>query len=297
MQGVRRFFVSSLGHSGSGWLCKILNSHLEVFCFHELECITYTNDWPPVFRNFNFFSDEEKFRNLMYVLSPTHRYGDIFKVVGAVCGGCCDLLKIEEITQTHFPTGQFDPVLFFLTRHPVSFVQSQTDAALDIWSHVEYRRSMEDWYQQSCSNRLSTLSMDSEIAAYLRKALAVGEIEAHVHLDACLAYVDFLRTVQRRRSIVPGDCLIRLEEVNGSRKRLAETLRAITGLDYSISKSMLQRVNARSGAKPPREVFADWSSWKRKAFLCLFDSARGELEREGYDLKYLTVSRKWFQWT
>jgi hypothetical protein len=284
MRAIRRFFVSSLGHSGSGWLCKILNSHYEVLCFHSLEYVTYSRAWPPQHRSFYCFSEEEQFRNLMYVFSAAHRYGEIFTTLGAVCHSSRALLNVEHTAGTYFAHQDFEPVVFFLTRHPASYVQSQTDALVRMWKSMESRQSLEEWHRDAALERLAALPYNPDVAADLREKLSSGDFEGSAHLASCLAYVDFIATIKLRRAVVPRECWIKLEELTTAPGHLQQVLHAITGLEYDVSARMLEKVNVKSGARRPQDVFSGWSRSKRATFLRVLEPVQADLELNGYDL-------------
>src|SRR5690349_6911731 len=123
---VQRYFVIvTIGDTGSAWLAKVLNSHFEVMCFHELELMSYTLQWPPRVRAYFQFGDEERLRNLLYLFSPSHRYGDSYRALGAIPTGPEFIIRQAlENVKAYFPAAASLIRTFVLMRQPVSQIYS-----------------------------------------------------------------------------------------------------------------------------------------------------------------------------
>jgi hypothetical protein len=278
----RYFVIMSIGHSGSAWLAKLLNSHFDVMCFHELECVTYGEGMPPRIRAYNEFSREELLRNLMYLFSPTHRYGDSYKVMGTV-DGAIDIETMLTQISTTFPEAHAKTHYYMLLRNPISQVHSNAQGNLKMPPVLRQRLLADNF--RSITAVLSELELP--LRAALQSHLQLGDDDTQFFLYACLGYLRVLWSARKLTERVANAPLLQLERLTQEPDYLRATLKDITGLDYAVDAQSLEKVNVKSGARPPQAVWDSWSADRQRLFRMVFDRFPDLLQMAGYQLDSL----------
>jgi hypothetical protein len=206
----RYFLILTAGHSGSAWLAKLLNSHFEAMCFHELETITYALGWPPQVRAYFEFGEEERLRNLLYLFSPSHRYGDSYHVLGALPGQGVDLSvrRTMEAVATYFPDAVGRTRFFVLMRNPVSQVHSQTAACIRMGQWVAAHEQMRDHRDYS---KQVLARMEPRLAQNILGEMERGDVDTEYFIHACLTNVQLIWAAQEAQATVPYPSVLQLE--------------------------------------------------------------------------------------
>jgi hypothetical protein len=284
---VQRYFVIfSAGHTGSAWLAKLLNSHFEVICFHELELMTYTLRWPPRVRAYFEFGATERLRNLLYLFSPSHRYGDSYQVLGTTAWTGLQVQRTIAEAAAHFPDAAARARFFVLTRNPVSQVHSQMGGFLQMTPCVADKKMGAVHRKLS---RQVLAKMEPTLARTLRGEMQRSDLDTEYFLHACLQYVRLIWAVQEARAVLPYRSVLRLEELSQHPTSLRDALRDITGLEYDLAPCFTEKVNVKSGGIPPATLFQSWSAEQRRLFRQVFESHQQILESLSYDLGHLTA--------
>jgi hypothetical protein len=280
--------IVTAGHTGSAWLAKVLNSHFEVMCFHELDFLTYTLDWPPRVRAYFEFTLEERLRNLLYLFSPSHRYGDSYQALGAITGGAeLRVRRTMEVVAAYFPDAADRTRFFVLTRNPVSQIHSLTAGLARMARCVSEEKPMRDFHRQRSREVLA--SMEPCLAQALLEELQRADQDAEYFLHACLHYVRLICAAQEAQTMLPYGSVLRLEDLSQNPASLRNALQAITGLEYSLPPSCTHKVNVKSGGMPPATLVQSWSPQRRRSFAKVFEPQRQALENLSYDLTKLTA--------
>jgi hypothetical protein len=280
----RYFLVLSNGHSGSAWLAKVLNSHFDALCLHEHECVTYTDTWPPRLRPYWDFSWEERLRNLGYLLSSTHRYGETYKAIG--CLGMMPPSLERYLTQlaTYFPGSYARTRFYFLLRNPISQLHSQTSGILQMAP-----LGQEGLHKFHFTRALPVISrLEGPAKGVILSLLECADVETQFFVYGCLDYLALLRAVSVQLDRVRYPCVLRLEQLTGNWNDLGEKLREITGLEYELPARATEKVNVKSGARAPAALFQSWPEERRWLFQMLFAGEARILAQLGYDLDDLT---------
>jgi hypothetical protein len=279
----RYFVVMSIGHSGSAWLAKLLNSHFDVMCFHELECITYGEGMPPRIRTYNEFSFDELLRNLMYIFATTHRYGDAYKVLGTVDGAINIELSLTQIAAT-FPEAHARTHYYLLMRNPISQVHSNAQGNLQM--PVALRQKLLADNSRLIPGAFS--GMDLALRAALQSYLQTGDDDTQFFIHACLGYLRILWSAKKLSERVKNAPILQLERLSEDPSYLQAALKEITGLDYALDANALHKVNVKSGARRPQDLWGSWSPLRQRIFLMIFEPYAELLDQVGYSLKTIT---------
>jgi hypothetical protein len=279
----RYFVVMSIGHSGSAWLAKVLNSHFDVMCFHELEIITYADGSPSRLRSYFDFSQEELLRNLLYIFSPCHRYVDTYKALGSV-GGALSVEETLAALTTLYPEAYSRTRFSLLMRNPISQIHSAAagNSAVGMGHEPRVTTSVYRW----AGNFVPTLEMP--LRAMLHALLEVGDPELQSFLYASLGYLSALRTARALQERLSYDPVLRLEELTQDPDTLRHKLQEMTGLDYALPPQLTEKVNVKSGANPPQALFRAWPEEWQRLFWMMFEGRAKLLADIGYDLGDLT---------
>jgi hypothetical protein len=280
----RYFLILTAGHSGSAWLAKLLNSHFEAMCFHELEAITYTLGWPPQVRAYFEFGDEERLRNLLYLFSPSHRYGDSYQVLGALPGRGVDLSVRRTIkaVATYFPDVVAKTRFFILMRNPVSQIHSQTAGCVRMGQCVAAHEQMREFHRDCSKQVLAT--MEPQLAQSLLGEMKRGDVETEYFIHACLTNVQLIWAAQEAQAMVPYPSVLQLEHLIQNETALRDALWEVTGLKYDLPVNFADKVNVKSGGLPPWRLFQSWSPQRQHLFTQVFEPLEKTLENLGYDL-------------
>jgi hypothetical protein len=280
----RYFVIMSRGHSGSAWLAKVLNSHFDVMCFHELECITY--GMPSRTRQYHEYSGDEKLRNLMYLFSPAHRYGATYRVLGTV-DGALDVRKLQAELSGFSAELNHRTRLYILLRNPINQIQSWTAARLRVPA-AERAKSLTAEFSSAAT---VLASLEPPLRGMLQSLLQIGSEDLQFFIYACLGYVKILWSARDLSESVSHQPLLYLERLTQEPEYLRACVREITGLEYNIPDGLLQKVNVKSGAQPAEAVFASWSEERQRLFQIIFERHARLLASAGYDLQTLIPSR------
>jgi hypothetical protein len=275
------------GHTGSAWLGKLLNSHFEVMCFHEPDFLSYTLDWPPRVRGYFEFTLEERLRNLLYMFSPSHRYGDSYQALGAITAGAeLSVRRTMEEVALSFPAAAQRTRFFVLTRNPVSQIDSHTAGLAQMAQCVSDEMRMRDFHRQRSREVLS--QMKPCPAQALLDELQQGDADAEYFLHACFDYVRLIWAAQEAQTMLPKSVL-RLEDLSHDPASLRDALQEITGLEYHLSPSWTDKINVKSGGMPPATLFQSWSPQRRGYFTQVFEPQQQALATLSYDLNQLII--------
>jgi hypothetical protein len=284
----RYFLILAAGHTGSAWLAKLLNSHFEVMCFHELETISYTLHWPPRVRAYFEFGHEERLRNLLYLFSPSHRYGDSYQVLGAIpAGATLDIRGTMKAAARYFPDSDRRTRLFVLMRNPVSQIHSQMEGfrRMEACGAAEIR--MRDFHRELSWGVLTR--MDPGFTRPLLREMHYADPDAEYFLHACFHYVRLLWAAQEASATLAYRSVLRLEDLAQNERSLRDALQEITGVEYSLPANFGEKVNVKSGGSPAWTLFQSWSHQRRRVFAQVFEPYWRTLESLGYDLDILTT--------
>jgi hypothetical protein len=278
----RYFVIMSIGHSGSAWLAKLLNSHFDVMCFHELECVTYGEGIPPRIRAFHEFTADEALRNLMYLFSPSHRYGDAYKALGTVDGALDIGVTMAQIAAT-FPAAHAKTSYYLLLRNPVSQIHSRAERFLQMPPPM--RSSVLAASLPKITSALSNLELP--LRAALSSHLQVGNDDLQFFIHTCLGYLGLLQSVPILEKHTGSQPVLQLERLTQDPAYLQATLQQITGFEYSLDLRALQKVNVKAGAHSPQTLWDFWHEERRRVFLMIFERCPGLLKQAGYELDTL----------
>lgn len=285
----RYFVILTTGHTGSAWLAKILNSHFDVMCFHELEFITYALGWPPRVRAYFEFTPEEKLRNLLYLFSPSHRYGDSYQALGAIpTGGELSVQRTTDDVAAYFPDAVARTRFFVLTRNPVSQIHSYTNALVQMARCVSAEKQMRDFHRTLSGQVLA--NMEPRLARVLQGQVERADMEAEYFLHACLHYLRLVRVAQEARTMLPYRSVFALEELSHQPTSLRDALQEITGLEYELPASSREKVNVKSGGVSTPVLFQSWPPEWQQFFLQVFEPERQALECLSYGLATLITN-------
>jgi hypothetical protein len=283
----RYFVVFSAGHTGTAWLAKLLNSHFEVICFHELELMSYTRRWPPQVRAYFEFGPGERIRNLLYVFSPSHRYGDSYQVLGTTAWAGLEVRRaIEEVT-AYFPDAAALARFFVLTRNPVSQIHSQMGGFTQMAECIATHQHMHAVHGRLSRQVLAR--MDPHRAHALQATMQHVNLDTKYFLHACLLYLRLVWATQDAAAMLPYRSVFRLEDLSQHPASLREAFQEITGLEYELAPAFTDKVNVKSGGMPPATLFQSWSPQQRRLFAQVFEPYEQALESLGYDLGELTA--------
>jgi len=284
----RYFLILAAGHTGSAWLAKLLNSHFEAMCFHELETITYTLSWPPRVRAYFEFGREERLRNLLYLFSPSHRYGASYRTLGVVPGGIdLSVQRTRQEVARYFPDAAARTRYFVLMRHPVSQIHSQTAGCMRIEQWLAAPKQMREAHRHFSRQVLA--KMDRQLSRTILSEMECGDVDTEYFLHACLVNVQLVWAAQEAQAALSYPSVLSLEELIRNETVLRDALWDITGLDYELPANFADKVNVKSGGSPPETLFQSWPSPRRRLFMLVFEPLRPALESLGYDLANLTV--------
>jgi hypothetical protein len=110
--------------------------------------MTYTLHWPPRVRAYFEFAPEEKLRNLLYLFSPSHRYGDCYRALGVLATGTeLDVRGTMEAVAAHFPNAVARARFFVLTRNPVSQIHSHAGRLVEMAKYVSAKKQMREFHR------------------------------------------------------------------------------------------------------------------------------------------------------
>jgi len=279
----RYFLILTTGQTASPWLAKLLNSHFEVMCFHEIEFITYTLSLPPRVRASFEFAPEERLSNLLYLFSPSHRYGDSYQVLGTITAGAdLSVQRTMEAIAAHFPEATAWTRCFVLMQNPVTHIHSQTDSLLRMAESVPDAKQMHNFHRQRSRDIIQ--QMEPAVAQALLRELQCADGDAEYFLHACLEYLRLMAAAQEARSLLPYRCVLPLEDLSSGLPSLRQALHEITGLEYNLPVSLMEGVNRTRGGEAASALIRSWSPQRQGYFAQVFEPQRQTLESLGYPL-------------
>jgi hypothetical protein len=285
----RYFLILTTGHTGSAWLAKLVNSHFEAMCFHELEFVTYSLHWPPRVRGYFEFAPEERLRNLLYLFSPSHRYGDSYQALGAIPTGVeLNVRRTMEDVAAYFPEAAARARFFVLMRNPVSQIHSYTAALVQMAQGVSAEKQMRDFHRKLSREVLT--KMEPRLAQALLHEMQRADLDVEYFLHACLHYLRLVWAAQEARTTLQYRSIFRLEDLSHDSTSLRDALKEITGLEYNLPTGSMEKVNVKSGGTPTGTLFQSWSPHRQRVFAQVFEPQRQALESLGYGLGNLTAS-------
>ncbi|MDL1971359.1 MAG: glycosyltransferase [Candidatus Desulfofervidaceae bacterium] len=253
MRVERYFVVCTSGHTGSAFLSKILNSHLDVICFHEFGLSSK-------YAQFYEFSQEEIKNSYAYLFGTTHHYGDTYRVIGTV--ETFPKLTVEDVVHKLPPALQSMIFFFYWVRHPILVINSAYREMLKYintpWGKG-YLKKLED----DLKKLEETFKSDPE-AKEIKERLKICTKEEKLFFMKCLQHLSFLKN-----EIKPNlKNSFSIESFTADINKTKEILKRITGLSYDhLSKDMLgDRCNVKAGGKSPQKVFDTWPSSFKEIF-------------------------------
>lgn len=244
----RYFIVLTPGHSGSVWLTKVLNSHPDVFCFHEgVLQRTFPLRWRDL-------KEEDRISWLYAVRESTH-YPKIFQAIGDVGSVTPEIACLPQIQKLFR--------IFGLTRNGILFVRSQLSSlVLDL--PASFREKIESDFQKALEKFPSL------------KGLNKRDFKTKLFIYTCFRW--------RKHLEAPVLKTYRIEDLNDI-NNLCQAFQEITGLDIpqkeTIEKMIGQRVNPHIEEKeynPQKVYFQEWSKEQR----FIFDAICGKKMKEFY---------------
>jgi hypothetical protein len=279
----RYFLILTTRQTGSPWLAKLLNSHFEVMCFHELEFFTYTHSLPPQSRAFFEFAPEERLSNLLYLFSPSHRYADSYQVLGTITSGAdLSVRRTMEAIAAYFPEAPAWTRCFVLMQNPVAQIHSHTDSLSRMAGSVTDAEQMRDFHRQRSRDIIDR--MESALAQALFREIQCANGDAEYFLHACLEYQRLIWAAQEARSLLPYRSVLSLEDLSSGLPSLRQALHEITGLEYNLPLSPMEGVNRTRDGETAAALFRSWSPQRQSYFAQVFEPQRQTLESLGYPL-------------
>lgn len=249
----RYFAILGPGHCGSVWLTKLLNSHPEVFCFHEgvNQRIFPLNLWEA--------KDEDRLAWL-YSIRSLHLYPKIFRAIGDMGSMRPRLVTLPEIQQRF--------AIFGLTRHGVLHVRSHSKS---LSRFVSVPKPLNDRISFGCKDTLAHFPSLNKVD------ISNSKIKNFIY--CCWVWVYYIKT--------PTLKTYRIEDFNDV-NLAAKMFKEITGVGdapIKIIKTLVnQRINPHHQFKtkeydPKKIYFKDWNKTQR----FIFDTICGEKMKEWYE--------------
>ena len=279
----RYFLILTTEQTGGSWLAKLLNHHFEVMCFHQLEFVTYTVNLPPRPRAYFEFTSQEQLSNLLYLFSPSHRYGDSYQVLGTITAGTdLSVRRTMEAVAAYFPEAAARTQCFVALQNPVIQIHSHTSSLLRMAESVADAKQMRDFHRQRSRDTMG--AMEPAVAQALHREIQCADRDAEYFLHACLEYLRLIWAAQEARSLLPYRCVLQWEELNSAPLSLRQALHEITGLEYDLPLSLVEGVNRTRGEETASALFRSWSAQRQSYFAQVFEPQRPTLQSLGYQL-------------
>ena len=295
---MRYFVVQSVGFSGSAFLSKVLNSHKDVMCFHEVELRNSVNiaDDNKSYRIRLFFELDETERMLghFYNISKVHKYFAMYNSVGTVETRHFNFelpeQYIPELTSKVYnvvsPSEKRPEIKFsYLIRSPVKTTNSLYSEFEKIIlflfgnkenPEVEIKLKVFESYLNNVIVYALRFLQDKKTVEMI-----TGKPDPLVRtFGVCsmivFSFFKYISTKDRRY-------IVTLEEITSDKTKFEEKAKEITGENYNISDDVLrEKVNVHQGKDSDIEIMESWSREKRDIFSFVFSNCKDELISFGY---------------
>jgi len=215
----RRFFVFTLGRSGSNFLAKLLNAHAEVLCFHEGVRIQSYPVYP--------ISERDRNRYAAYLLRD--RFHDSYHTVGDVGS-----LAMDSILR--IPQGLAHRSILF--RHPVRMLRTKMEMLREEPREID---------------SVDQIALRTQLEAAGLHALTTGSSMSAEDIYFLWTAVNWR---SMGAAAFRFDSVIRLEDLSDE-LYASRVLGAITGVEYAsalIAQLLRRRVNTRTNQAELSEV-------------------------------------------
>ena len=294
---MRYFVVQSVGFSGSAFLSKVLNSHKDVICFHEVElrnAVSISDNQSYRIRLFFELDETERMLGHFYNISSVHKYFTMYRAVGTVETRHFNFelpeQYIPEFSSKVYsiaPSDRKPEIKFsYLIRSPVkttNSLYSEFEKIL-VWlfgnkndnPEVESKLKMFESYLNNALIYAVRFLQDKKTVEAITKKPDPLVRTFGVCSMIVFSFFKYIYTKDRRYIII-------LEEITSDKRKFQEKAKEITGEDYSIDEETLgEKVNVHQGKDSNREIIDSWSREKRDIFSFVFSNCKEELISFGY---------------